>query len=100
MSDRIKSAALKILNEDNDLPITLGALAIQEVTPTFPGEIQTQQVIFTLEDDHTIEDECDDYAENVYYIDDPDLPDLPIHPNCKCYYRDADTDEEVDILIQ
>lgn len=99
MSNKIKEAALEILQEGTRLPITLGALAISEVTPTFPGEIQTQQVIFTLEDDHEIEDECDDYAENVYYIDDPDLPDLPIHPNCKCYYRDSETDEEVDILI-
>jgi hypothetical protein len=41
-----------------------------------------------LSADHDLEDECDEAADgSPYSIDDDDLPDLPIHPNCRCSYR-------------
>jgi len=78
-----------------DLPeppklITLGSAASQLFF-----EQETQQVIYRLEDNHEVEDECDFYSDEVYDIDDPDKPDLPIHPNCKCYWELVDTGEDL-----
>lgn len=54
---------------------------------------ETTRVVYRLEFDHEKEDECDDYDGEEYDIDDPDIPILPLHPNCKCYWEDADTNE-------
>lgn len=54
---------------------------------------ETTRVVYRIEFDHEKEDECDDYADEEYDISDPDIPILPIHPNCKCYWEDADTGE-------
>jgi hypothetical protein len=40
-----------------------------------------------------VADECDLYADEVYVGDDPDRPEIPIHPNCKCYWEDYETKE-------
>ena len=50
-------------------------------------------VVYRLEYSHEKIDECDDYADEVYEIDSSDMPELPIHPNCKCYYEDEETGE-------
>jgi len=52
-------------------------------------------VIYKLELDHEVEDECDDYDDEEYDINDPDRPELPIHPNCKCYWVDSLTGENL-----
>ena len=52
-------------------------------------------VIYRLELDHEKIDECDDYADEEYSIDDSDRPELPIHPNCKCYWEDKLTGENL-----
>lgn len=48
---------------------------------------------YKLEYSHEKTDECDDYDDEVYEISSPDIPILPIHPNCKCYFIDEVTDE-------
>ena len=50
-------------------------------------------VVYRLEYSHEKVDECDDYADEVYELNSPDMPELPIHPNCKCYYE-AEEDGE------
>jgi len=50
-----------------------------------------QIVVYRLENDHEVADECDLYADEVYTGNDPDRPELPIHPNCKCYWEDYET---------
>jgi len=58
------------------------------------------KVVYRLELDHEVMDECDDYEDEEYDVDDPERPELPIHPNCKCYWEDALTGENLgqDIL--
>ena len=34
--------------------------------------------------------ECSDNDGKIFHIDDPDLPKLPLHPNCRCKYVSAD----------
>ena len=46
---------------------------------------------YKLEYTHEVEDECDDYDDEVFDITSPDIPILPIHPNCKCYFIDEVT---------
>lgn len=43
---------------------------------------------FVASGDNTC-DECASYDGKVYDKDDPDAPELPIHPNCDCEYEDA-----------
>jgi len=52
-------------------------------------------VIYKLDYGHDKTDVCDDYADNVYEIDSPDIPKLPdeTHPNCKCYFEDEESGE-------
>jgi len=51
---------------------------------------QVQQIGIALSGDHDQDDECDDAADNgPYGIDDPDLPELPLHPFCLCDYSIA-----------
>ena len=50
-------------------------------------------VVYKLEYSHEKIDECDDYADEVYEINDLTKPILPIHPNCKCYFEDEETGE-------
>lgn len=42
-----------------------------------------------------INDECDDYDGQEWNIDDPDRPELPLHPNCECYWEDGETGENL-----
>jgi SPP1 gp7 family putative phage head morphogenesis protein len=50
------------------------------------GQVDSVEVVLSA--DHDLDDECDEAADgSPYEIDDPDLPDLPIHPNCRCSYR-------------
>ena len=51
------------------------------------------EVVYKLEYSHDKVDECDDYADEVYEVGASDMPELPIHPNCKCYYEDESTGE-------
>ena len=53
----------------------------------------TTRVVYKLDYDHDKIDKCDDYADEVYEIGSSDMPELPIHPNCKCYYEDEETGE-------
>jgi SPP1 gp7 family putative phage head morphogenesis protein len=59
---------------------------------------QVQSLHFVLSADHSGDDECDDAAAgSPYDVDDPDLPDVPLHPNCYCSLiiaSLADRDEE------
>lgn len=67
-------------------------------SPAFPFVPKTRRIIFRLSDTHSKDDECDDYADNEYDVDDPDIPELPLHPNCDCYFEDADTGENLGIF--
>lgn len=39
---------------------------------------------------------CDDLDGSVWEADDPDKPDLPIHPNCECEYADYSGSQSAD----
>ena len=43
--------------------------------------------------------ECSSNDGMLFYIDDPDLPKLPMHPNCRCKYVSA-TDPQRDVTAQ
>ena len=43
--------------------------------------------------------ECSDNDGKLFHIDDPDLPQLPLHPNCRCKYVSAD-DPQRDVTAQ
>lgn len=43
--------------------------------------------------------ECSDNDGKLFHIDDPDLPQLPMHPNCRCKYVSAD-DPQQDVTAQ
>ena len=43
--------------------------------------------------------ECSDYDGMLFYIDAPDLPQLPLHPNCRCKYVSVD-DPQRDVTAQ
>jgi len=48
-------------------------------------------IVYRLDYGHDKFDECDNYSEQEYEVG--DQPELPIHPNCKCYYEDGETGE-------
>ena len=55
-------------------------------------------VIFTTQEDMKVDDKiCMPLAGNEYEIDDPKRPLIPegTHPNCRCYYVDAQTGDVV-----
>lgn len=48
------------------------------------------KVIFHTEDDERVCDLCLSYQDEEYSVDDPDRPDLPLHPNCRCWFEHSD----------
>ena len=55
--------------------------------------VDSDTIVYKLEYSHDKIDECDDYSDQVYELNDTTRPELPIHPNCKCYYEDEETGE-------
>ena len=63
----------------------------------FSSENQGVTLIrFTSQGDSKVCPECDSLDGNVYAINDPDLPELPKHENCRCFYEDAQLGGEVE----
>lgn len=38
---------------------------------------------------------CDELEQEIWFDGDPDIPDIPVHPNCRCELVDADTGDVV-----
>ena len=45
---------------------------------------QTEYFCFVAEDDEKCCDACKNHNNEIFQENDPDMPQLPIHPNCLC----------------
>ena len=55
---------------------------------------QPEYYRFVAEDDEKCCDDCKKHNDKIFQENDPDIPKLPIHPNCRCKYEPL-TQEEV-----
>ena len=59
--------------------------AIQKTEGEY-SEDQIKKIQYVADNDKHTCQECSDNDGNIFDIDDDDLPQLPIHPNCRCKY--------------
>ena len=48
---------------------------------------QPEYYRFVAEDDEKCCDDCKEHNNKIFQENDPDIPKLPIHPNCRCKYE-------------
>ena len=98
MADQVKDDNIKG-KDDNMIPVPQkdGSVIMKPSKVTVNKEKVKEgfgdTIIYKLEYSHNKTDECDDYSDEVFEADSPDMPVLPLHPNCKCYYEDDETGE-------
>lgn len=39
--------------------------------------------------------ECEEFDDQVYAVDDPDAPEIPVHPNCRCFWAPVAANIEI-----
>jgi len=77
---------------------TVAMVADEQVAIAMNSDICTGEMDFVMDRgrDHW-NCSCEDYAQqNPWQVDDPDRPEIPVHPNCMCSWRpQLKTDEEI-----
>jgi hypothetical protein len=72
------------------------ALRLTDQSEDQDDEESSQKLRFIESGNNTCE-ECHSYHDQIFYEDDPDLPELPLHPNCECelveYYGKREPEE-------
>jgi hypothetical protein len=81
-----------LIAQINSLPSTIMINVVQVATTNSvqalyaDGQINDKKLVFITEFDEKVCNICYPFHETLYESDDPNKPEIPLHPNCRCRY--------------